>query len=90
MTETAVIAPVLKAVQVACTPEHAFEVAWLVDPDAASPTEVEVRFVAEDGGTRVELEHRHWERLGASAGSTRENYESGWEMVLGRFVTRLA
>jgi uncharacterized protein YndB with AHSA1/START domain len=50
------------------------------------PTEVEVRFTEEDGGTRVELEHRAFERVGPAAERTSEEYGRGWPMVLERFV----
>lgn len=56
---------------------------WRVNP-RRGPTEVEVRFAAEEGGTRVELEHRGWERIGDQAG--RADYEPGWDAVLGRYV----
>ena len=47
-----------------------------------SATEVEVRFSAEgDGLTRVDLEHRSWDALGARAEATREGYDSGWNTV---------
>jgi uncharacterized protein YndB with AHSA1/START domain len=49
--------------------------------DAAQ--EVEVRFIADGNGTRVELEHRGWERLGAEAAAVRASYEGGWRTVLG-------
>lgn len=45
--------------------------------------EVEVGFVATKAGTRVELEHRGWERLGGEAERTREGYVSGWDVVFG-------
>ena len=45
-------------------------------------TEVELRFVPEVDGTRVELEHRGWERAPEKRGS----YDAGWELVLGRYV----
>ena len=51
---------------------------------------MEVRFTAEGDGTQVELEHRHWDRLGAGAAETRGNYDGGWAMVLGRYVDSLA
>jgi len=41
-------------------------------------TEVEVRFVPFDGCTRVELEHRGWERLGELANTARIDYDQGW------------
>jgi uncharacterized protein YndB with AHSA1/START domain len=48
-------------------------------------TEVEVRFTPEGDGTRVDLEHRGWERLGAGAERRRGSYNKGWEHVLGRY-----
>jgi uncharacterized protein YndB with AHSA1/START domain len=47
-------------------------------------TEVDVRFTAEGDGTRVELEHRGWERHGDRAPDLRASYDSGWDYVLGR------
>ncbi|MDQ3894406.1 MAG: SRPBCC family protein [Actinomycetota bacterium] len=54
------------------------------DPSIA--TEVEVRFRPDGGGTRVEIEHRGWERLGEPGARTRESYDSGWDTVLGRYT----
>jgi hypothetical protein len=50
-----------------------------------------VRFTPyEDGsGTRVELEHRFWERW-EDGETARGNYDSGWEFVLGRFAEKVA
>lgn len=51
------------------------------------PTEVEVRFVAEDAAiTRVELEHRGWERLGETGAEQRTRYLNGWPGVLRLFA----
>lgn len=58
---------------------------WRVDPTAAAPTEVEVRFRAENGGTRVELVHRGWERLGDAGEDGRRSYDGGWDGVLDRY-----
>ena len=44
-----------------------------------------MRFTEIDGGTRVELEHRGWERLGDRASGARADYEEGWEPVLGLY-----
>jgi uncharacterized protein YndB with AHSA1/START domain len=57
---------------------------WRVNP-AVAATEVEVRFAAEGDGTRVELVHRGWERLGAAADEGRGSYEEGWTTVLARY-----
>ena len=45
-----------------------------------------MRFVPEGDGTRVELEHRGWERWGDEAAETRASYDSGWDTVLAPFV----
>ncbi|MDQ3874102.1 MAG: SRPBCC family protein [Actinomycetota bacterium] len=54
------------------------------DPSLA--TEIEVRFDAVRGGTRLELEHRGWERLRQRAQRARESYDSGWDTTLSRYV----
>jgi uncharacterized protein YndB with AHSA1/START domain len=59
---------------------------WQHD-DWSAPTEVEVRFIEEAPLlTRVELEHRSWERLGPVAERMRDMYNSGWPTVIGCFV----
>jgi uncharacterized protein YndB with AHSA1/START domain len=62
---------------------------WVPVRSRSGPTEVEVRFVAEDPTTtRVEVEHRGWERLGDLAAETRSEYLNGWPRVIGRFVAK--
>jgi uncharacterized protein YndB with AHSA1/START domain len=51
-----------------------------------APTEVEVRFTSEGGGTRVDLEHRGFQAIGPEAEPTAKQYESGWAFVLERFA----
>jgi hypothetical protein len=49
-------------------------------PDA---TEVEIRFTATGpGATRVEIEHRGWERLGSAASAWRAQNRAGWQSLL--------
>jgi uncharacterized protein YndB with AHSA1/START domain len=57
---------------------------WKPDPRPAVSSEVEVRFTAEPGGrTRVDLEHRNFERMGAAAGEKmRQNVDGGWPYLL--------
>lgn len=56
---------------------------WNPSPDDRPYTEVEVTFTpTTEGTTRVDLHHRHWERLGEEAGAAyRANYEPGWTYV---------
>jgi uncharacterized protein YndB with AHSA1/START domain len=64
--------------------------AWKPNDSDRPPTEVEVRFEPDHGGTRVELEHRGWERLGDLATKARQGYSDGWRIPLERFVAAAA
>jgi uncharacterized protein YndB with AHSA1/START domain len=61
---------------------------WKPDARVAFASEVEVRFVAEaPGRTRVELEHRNFERMGATAGEKMRNgVDGGWPTLLDLFA----
>jgi hypothetical protein len=47
---------------------------------------VEVAFLPDGDGTRVELTHTGWEALGERAEQARRSYDQGWVPVLERFV----
>jgi hypothetical protein len=66
-------------------PPSRFVLAWRPHPRPQPPTEVEVRFDPDARGTRVELEHRGWERLGAEVTAGREGYAAGWARALELF-----
>jgi uncharacterized protein YndB with AHSA1/START domain len=56
-------------------------------------TELEVKFIAEgEKRTRVELEHRHLERLGPGAEEIKKTFDSefGWAGILERFKAETA
>jgi uncharacterized protein YndB with AHSA1/START domain len=62
---------------------------WQYEPDPAKASEVEIRFTAEAGGmTRVDLEHRHFERHGTGADQMRTGVDSpnGWSGLLQFFA----
>jgi uncharacterized protein YndB with AHSA1/START domain/uncharacterized damage-inducible protein DinB len=78
-------------------PPNRFVLAWQIDPgwqyepDLHKASEVEVRFSPEAGGlTRVDLEHRHFERHGEGAGSVRSGVDSptGWGILLDVYAAR--
>jgi uncharacterized protein YndB with AHSA1/START domain len=65
---------------------HRLVLAWNPNPRRTIPTEIEVTFTQDEAGrTRVDLEHRGWERLGPEGPELRDGY-SDWERVLGRFA----
>ncbi len=73
-------------------PPHRVVLAWQINADwkydADFTTEVEVRFVAEGGGTRVELEHRNLEHYGTRSDEVRAALDSpeGWNGSLVAFA----
>ena len=75
-------------------PPHRLVIAWKItsewgyEPDLAKSSEVEIVFRPQsNGGTLVELEHRHLERHGAGAAAMRTGIDSegGWGMLLRLF-----
>jgi uncharacterized protein YndB with AHSA1/START domain len=65
---------------------------WGYEPDLAKSSEVEIRFTPESaGGTRVDLEHRHFERHGVGAAAMRNAVDApnGWSGLLQLFAERL-
>lgn len=78
-------------------PPHRILIAWQIthewgyEPDLARSSEVEVRFTPlGDGTTRVELEHRHFERHGAGGVGIRQavSGEGGWPSLLQLFARK--
>jgi uncharacterized protein YndB with AHSA1/START domain len=72
-------------------PPQRFVMTWDINsqwkPDTTVSSEVEVRFIADGANaTRVELEHRKFEQLGAEPGeSMRKDVDGGWPGLLQRF-----
>jgi len=63
---------------------------WHLRHDRADATEVEIRFVALDAtATRVEIEHRGWERLGNAAGEWRDRNRAGWQTLLPHYLAAI-
>lgn len=71
-------------------PPHRLVVSWHVNPQRPAPTEWEARFSPDGDGTRLDFEHRFWERLGDAATDARAQYDTGWDPVLAAYVERVA
>jgi uncharacterized protein YndB with AHSA1/START domain len=67
-------------------PPHRLAYTWHPGRGEEAAQEVEVTFVPDNGGTKVELEHRGWDR----APEKRASYDEGWNKVLGRYVDAAA
>jgi uncharacterized protein YndB with AHSA1/START domain len=69
-------------------PPHRIVFTWHPGRPADDASEVEVRFAEDGGGTRVELEHRGWERYGEDAVTRRRGYvgPGAWGHVLDHFA----
>lgn len=79
-------------------PPHRFVLAWQVSPnweyesELAKSSEVEVRFTPEPNGvTRVDLEHRHFERHGGDANALRMVFDGpeAWSGMLRLFQSQV-
>jgi uncharacterized protein YndB with AHSA1/START domain len=70
-------------------PPHRLVLAWNILEREGDLTEVEVRFLPEGEATRVELEHRGWENVELDGPAKRENYDTGWDAVLGEYADRI-
>jgi uncharacterized protein YndB with AHSA1/START domain len=79
-------------------PPNRFLMAWQIthewgyEPDLAKSSEVEIRFTAQPGGgTRVDLEHRYFERMGPAGDTMREGVggPGGWPGLLDMFKARV-
>jgi hypothetical protein len=67
-------------------PPERFGYLWHLRRDRADATEVEIRFVPAGSATRVEIEHRGWERLGAEGREWRDRNMGGWTTLLPHFI----
>jgi uncharacterized protein YndB with AHSA1/START domain len=74
----------------AWSPPDSFRMTWHPGRDESTAQELEVRFVAVPEGTRVEIEHRGWEKLLDQGRASREGYDGGWIAVLDALVDACA
>ena len=71
-------------------PPHRLAFSWTVQLSSEQEQLVEIRFTAEEHGTRVELTHSGWEQLGDAAANLRERYDRGWGSVFARYFVAYA
>jgi len=61
---------------------RAIGISWYVGRTEDEATDLDVVFTPTDMGTRIELTHSGFERLGEVATAMHENYFKGWDFVL--------
>jgi uncharacterized protein YndB with AHSA1/START domain len=61
---------------------------WHPSEPESSAQDVDITFIAEGSGTRIELVSTGWERLGARARRARKGYDIGWGSVLDVYAGR--
>jgi uncharacterized protein YndB with AHSA1/START domain len=69
-------------------PPSRFAFSWHPGRAAETSQEVDISFTAVEEGTRVELEHRGWERLVGPGGEIPDHFDSGWDEALASYVER--
>ncbi|MGC9963007.1 MAG: SRPBCC domain-containing protein [Acidimicrobiales bacterium] len=63
---------------------------WHLGRTEAEGTDVEITFAPEGAtATRIDIEHRGWERLGETAGIWRDRNRVGWETLLPHFAVAI-
>lgn len=72
-------------------PPERFVYTWHLKRDRADATEVEIRFrPISPVSTRVEIEHRGWERLGSDGPTWRDRNRGGWDSLLPHYLAAVA
>jgi uncharacterized protein YndB with AHSA1/START domain len=59
---------------------------WYPGRGEETAQEVEVTFTSEGDGTRIDVRHWGWEKLGGQLDETVADYNIGWDTVLGRYA----
>jgi hypothetical protein len=67
---------------IAWNPPSHFAYHWYLGSGVEQPTRVDVNFVSQDGGTRVEVSHRGSEFIGELWSRNNARYDAAWEQVL--------
>jgi uncharacterized protein YndB with AHSA1/START domain len=67
-------------------PPHGFAMTWHPGRGEETAQELAISFTAEGDGTRVEVVHTGWERVGPDFRERMTGYEKGWGAVLDSFA----
>lgn len=69
-------------------PPQRFVSTWHPGRGQETAQRLELTFTPDGNGTRVDLVHTGWERLGEGMADAMASYGSGWGAVLGRYVEK--
>jgi uncharacterized protein YndB with AHSA1/START domain len=76
---------------IAFEPPRRLSYLWHIRRDRSDATEVAISFSSVDEGTtRIEIEHRGWERLGTDAQTWRDRNYAAWDTLLPRYCEAVA
>ena len=71
---------------VAWEPPNRIVYSWHPGRGEETAQEVEVTFSPEGNGTRVDVRHYGWEKLGERMDEVVASYDEGWDAVIARYV----
>jgi uncharacterized protein YndB with AHSA1/START domain len=71
-------------------PPNRLSYLWHIGSERAGATEVDIRFLPIGESTRVEIEHRGWQRLGRAADERRARNMGGWQALLPHYRTAVS
>lgn len=71
-------------------PFHKVSFSWYPGRAPDTAQEVTVTFSEIPGGSLVKLVHTGWEALGTAAQARRDGYETGWDLVLAKYLSAAA
>lgn len=64
---------------------------WYLLREPADATDVDIRFLRNDAGaTRIEIEHRGWQRVDATGDPWRERNRAGWQTLVPHYLNAIA
>jgi uncharacterized protein YndB with AHSA1/START domain len=71
-------------------PPNRLALTWHPGHTADTAQDLEITFSKDAEGTRLRLVHTGWERLGDAGRAERDNYDPGWDYVLGRLMALIS